>query len=266
MRAKNQASENQLRAKRSCNCSRFDVTFHSHAGVMRIRQQRRLGLQEPERPSKEEMKEMSSRSIVACVFALFLSACGGSSSEEVAVGGEQPSNIAPKSSSAVSEAVAAGNSAAPASKPEAGNRKATRAAPAPPEPVRPAIQPPPEPVYIVKDKNVVTTTTGLRYVDLITGKGMSPKRGQTAVVHYIGRLANETVFNDTHKKKHPLECTLGAGRFLRGWEEGLSSMKVGGKRKLIIPPRLGYGRAGNKKMGIPPNSYVIFEVELLAVR
>ena len=103
-------------------------------------------------------------------------------------------------------------------------------------------------------------------MDLITGKGMSPKRGQTAVVHYIGRLANETVFNDTHKKKHPLECTLGAGRFLRGWEEGLSSMKVGGKRKLIIPPRLGYGRAGNKKMGIPPNSYVIFEVELLAVR
>ena len=112
MRAKNQASENQLRAKRSCNCSRFDVTFHSHAGVMRIRQQRRLGLQKPERHSKEEMKEMSSRSIVACVFALFLSACGGSSSEEVAVGGEQPSNIAPKSSSAVSEAVAAGNSAA----------------------------------------------------------------------------------------------------------------------------------------------------------
>ena len=137
---------------------------------------------------------------------------------------------------------------------------------APIEPVRPAIQPPPEPVYIVKDKNVVTTPTGLRYVDLITGAGKSPKRGRTAVVRYVGRLANETIFDDSHKKEDPLECMLGAGRFLRGWEEGLSSMKVGGKRKLIIPPRLGYGRAGNKKMGIPPNSYVIFEVELVAVR
>ena len=86
------------------------------------------------------------------------------------------------------------------------------------------------------------------------------------MVRYVGRLANETIFDASHNKEDPLECMLGAGRFLRGWEEGLSSMKVGGKRKLIIPPRLGYGRAGNRKMGIPPDAYVICEIELLAVR
>ena len=138
--------------------------------------------------------------------------------------------------------------------------------PTAPQPVQPVIEQPPEPVYIVKDKGVVTTPTGLRYVDLVAGKGASPKRGQTAVVHYIGTLANDSVFDDSRKRKDPLECRMGTGRYLRGWEEGLSSMKVGGKRKLIIPPRLGYGRAGNRKMGRPPNAYVIFEVELMAVR
>lgn len=214
---------------------------------------------------------MSSRSIVACVFALSLSACGGSSNEENASGANQspaaPSQAASQApSQAATQQPEPAKTVAVASKPDAGAPKAAQARPSVPEPVRPVIQPPPEPVYIVKDKNVVTTPTGLRYVDLITGAGKSPKRGQTAVVHYVGRLANETVFDDSHKRKHPLECMLGAGRFLRGWEEGISSMKVGGKRKLIIPPRLGYGRAGNKKMGIPPNAYVIFEVELLAVR
>ena len=214
---------------------------------------------------------MTSRSIGACAFAFFLSACGGSSNEDHAGGAKQPPNPAGNSPAAASQPT--GQEARPPAKAGAASagttsdgRKAAQPKSAPIEPVRPAIQPPPEPVYIVKDKNVVTTPTGLRYVDLITGAGKSPKRGQTAVVRYVGKLANETVFDDSHKKEDPLECMLGAGRFLRGWEEGLSSMKVGGKRKLIIPPRLGYGRAGNKKMGIPPNSYVIFEVELVAVR
>ena len=214
---------------------------------------------------------MSSRSIAACAFAFFLSACGGSSNEDHAGGAKQPPNPAGNSPAAASQPT--GQDALPPAKVGAAiagtnseGRKAAQPKSAPIEPVRPAIQPPPEPVYIVKDKNVVTTPTGLRYVDLITGAGKSPKRGQTAVVRYVGRLANETVFDDSHKKEDPLECMLGAGRFLRGWEEGLSSMKVGGKRKLIIPPRLGYGRAGNRKMAIPPNAYVIIEIALLAVR
>ena len=214
---------------------------------------------------------MSSRSIAACAFAFFLSACGGASNEDHAGGAKQPPDPAGNSPAAASqpterEALSAAKVDTAIAGTNTDGRKAAQPKSAPIEPVRPAVQPPPEPVYIVKDKNVVTTPTGLRYVDLITGAGKSPKRGQTAVVRYVGKLANETVFDDSHKREDPLECMLGAGRFLRGWEEGLSSMKVGGKRKLIIPPRLGYGRAGNKKMGIPPNSYVIFEVELVAVR
>ncbi len=205
---------------------------------------------------------MSSRSTIACVFALLLSACGGSSTGEKAAGEkQQPPASSPATAQKTAPAAVATKSAAPAASP-----KAAAATPAPPKPVRPVIEQPPEPVYIVKDKGVVTTPTGLRYVDLVAGKGASPKRGQTAVVHYIGTLANDTVFDDTRTRKDPLECRMGTGRYLRGWEEGLSSMKVGGKRKLIIPPRLGYGRAGNRKMGIPPNAYVIFEIELLAVR
>ena len=217
---------------------------------------------------------MSSRSTIACVFALLLSACGGSTTGEKATGekatGEKQQP--PVSTSANTQKTApvpsAAQPAAVAGKPATGatGPKAAAASPAPPQPVRPVIEQPPEPVYIVKDKGVVTTPTGLRYVDLVAGKGASPKRGQTAVVHFVGTLANDSVFDDSRKRKDPLECRMGTGRYLRGWEEGLSSMKVGGKRKLIIPPRLGYGRAGNRKMGIPPNAYVIFEIELLAVR
>ena len=211
---------------------------------------------------------MSSRSTIACVFALLLSACGGSTTGEKATGAkQQPPASAAATPQKTAPAPSAKQAAAPAvaGKPATGP-KAAAASPAAPQPVRPVIEQPPEPVYIVKDKGVVTTPTGLRYVDLVAGKGASPKRGQTAVVHFIGTLANDSVFDDSRKRKDPLECRMGTGRYLRGWEEGLSSMKVGGKRKLIIPPRLGYGRAGNRKMGIPPNAYVIFEIELLAVR
>ena len=219
---------------------------------------------------------MSIRSAFACVFALLLSACGGSSTgdqstaEKAAGQKQQPPASAPATAQKTSPQAPAPQPAATTVAAEPGTAatspKASASSPPAPKPVRPVIEQPPEPVYIVKDKGVVTTPTGLRYVDLVAGKGASPKRGQTAVVHYIGTLANDSVFDDSRKRKDPLECRMGTGRYLRGWEEGLSSMKVGGKRKLIIPPRLGYGRAGNKKMGIPPNAYVIFEVELVAVR
>lgn len=210
---------------------------------------------------------MSSRTTVACLLALLLSACGGSTTEEKASGEEQQSPATVQKASPASPALQPeARPVAAASETDATSPKAAAATPAAPQPVLPPIPQPPEPVYIVKDKGVVTTPTGLRYVDLVAGKGASPKRGQTAIVHFVGTLANEAVFDDSRKRKDPLECRMGTGRYLRGWEEGLSSMKVGGKRKLIIPPRLGYGRAGNKKMGIPPNAYVIFEVELLAVR
>lgn len=108
------------------------------------------------------------------------------------------------------------------------------------------------------------TETGLKYVDEVVGTGASPSPGKTVKVHYTGRLENGTKFDSSLDRGQPYEFPIGMGRVIRGWDEGLMTMKVGGKRKLIIPPELGYG---SRDMGeIPPNSTLIFEVELLGVR
>lgn len=108
------------------------------------------------------------------------------------------------------------------------------------------------------------TETGLTYTDEVVGTGASPSPGRTVVVHYTGRLENGTKFDSSLDRGRPFEFPIGMGRVIRGWDEGVMTMKVGGKRKLIIPPELGYG---SRDMGkIPPNSTLIFEVELLEVR
>src|SRR6185436_838100 len=110
----------------------------------------------------------------------------------------------------------------------------------------------------------VTTPSGLKIQDLKVGDGPSPQMGQTVSVQYIGRLENGTEFNNSYKMPggKPVEFTL--GRVIEGWNEGLSTMKVGGKRKLYIPSNLAYGPAG--RPGIPPNSDLIFEIELLGIK
>jgi FKBP-type peptidyl-prolyl cis-trans isomerase FkpA len=108
------------------------------------------------------------------------------------------------------------------------------------------------------------TETGLKYVDEVVGTGASPSPGRTVTVHYTGRLENGAKFDSSLDRGQPFEFPIGMGRVIRGWDEGVMTMKVGGKRKLIIPPELGYG---SRDMGkIPPNSTLIFEVELLGVR
>jgi FKBP-type peptidyl-prolyl cis-trans isomerase len=110
----------------------------------------------------------------------------------------------------------------------------------------------------------IATTTGLRYVDEVVGNGASPSPGRIVTVHYTGWLENGTKFDSSVDRGQPLEFPIGTGRVIKGWDEGVMSMKVGGKRKLIIPPSLGYGA---RNLGrIPPNSTLIFEVELLGVR
>ncbi len=117
--------------------------------------------------------------------------------------------------------------------------------------------------------NAVTTSSGLQIIDTKTGTGASPRAGQTAVVHYTGWLyangAKGQKFDSSVDRNEPFAFPVGQGRVIRGWDEGVASMKVGGKRTLIIPPQLGYGARGAGGV-IPPNATLIFDVELLSVR
>ncbi|HEX8684607.1 MAG TPA: FKBP-type peptidyl-prolyl cis-trans isomerase [Ardenticatenaceae bacterium] len=113
--------------------------------------------------------------------------------------------------------------------------------------------------------NVVTTDSGLQYEDTQPGSGDEAKSGQSVSVHYRGFLKDGTMFDSSLKRNQPFEFRLGAGQVIRGWDEGVAGMKVGGRRTLIILPDLGYGARGAGGV-IPPNATLIFEVELLAVR
>ena len=115
------------------------------------------------------------------------------------------------------------------------------------------------------DEQVVETATGLGYVDLMEGTGARPKAGDTVSVHYTGWLKSGTKFDSSVDRGTPFEFPIGKGRVIKGWDEGVGSMKVGGKRKLIIPAHLGYGDRGAGG-AIPPGATLIFEVELLAIR
>ena len=115
----------------------------------------------------------------------------------------------------------------------------------------------------------VTTATGLQMIDTKVGTGASPRTNQTAVVHYTGWLYENGVkgkkFDSSVDRNEPFEFPVGAGRVIAGWDQGVATMKVGGKRTLIVPPQLGYGARGAGG-DIPPNATLIFDVELLGVK
>ena len=110
-----------------------------------------------------------------------------------------------------------------------------------------------------------TTATGLKYVDEVVGTGDSPKRGRMVSVHYTGTLENGTKFDSSVDRGQPYDFRLGVDPVIKGWEECLLTMKVGGKRQVIIPPELGYGATGRPPK-IPPNATLLFEIELLGVK
>ena len=111
----------------------------------------------------------------------------------------------------------------------------------------------------------ITTASGLKYTDLVVGTGATPQKGQTVTVHYTGTLENGKKFDSSLDRGTPADFRIGVGSVIPGWDEGLMSMKVGGKRRLTIPAALGYGRAG-RPPDIPGNSTLIFDVELLGVK
>ena len=114
----------------------------------------------------------------------------------------------------------------------------------------------------------VTTSSGLQYIDTQPGTGATPRKGQNVSVHYTGWLyangAKGKKFDSSVDRGQPFRFPVGAGRVIAGWDEGVGSMKVGGKRTLIIPPNLGYGARGAGGV-IPPNATLMFDVELLGV-
>jgi len=109
------------------------------------------------------------------------------------------------------------------------------------------------------------TNSGLEYIEILAGTGAQAVAGKTVSVHYTGKLPDGKVFDSSLTRGVPIDFPLGAGRVIKGWDEGIALMKVGGKAQLTIPPQLAYGERGASGV-IPPNATLIFDVELVAVK
>lgn len=115
------------------------------------------------------------------------------------------------------------------------------------------------------EEDLLTTDSGLQYVIQVEGSGEAPENGDLVKVHYTGTLEDGTKFDSSYDRGQPFEFALGRGQVIKGWDEGIALLKVGGKARLVIPPELGYGERGAGGV-IPPNATLIFEVELLEIK
>uniref|UniRef100_B8HUH5 Peptidyl-prolyl cis-trans isomerase n=1 Tax=Cyanothece sp. (strain PCC 7425 / ATCC 29141) TaxID=395961 RepID=B8HUH5_CYAP4 len=119
-------------------------------------------------------------------------------------------------------------------------------------------------IAMTSDADYTTTPSGLKYRDLVVGTGAMPKRGQQVIVQYTGTLMNGTKFDSSRDRGQPFQFRIGVGQVIKGWDEGVGTMRVGGQRELVIPPDLAYG---SRAVGgvIPANSTLKFDVELLGI-
>jgi peptidylprolyl isomerase len=122
----------------------------------------------------------------------------------------------------------------------------------------------PEAASELSEDALVTTDSGLQYVDIVEGTGAMPQTGQRVTVHYTGTLEDGTKFDSSRDRGRPFTFQIGVGQVIKGWDEGVGTMRVGGQRKLVIPPDLGYGSRGAGGV-IPPNATLLFDVELLRI-
>ncbi len=130
---------------------------------------------------------------------------------------------------------------------------------------KPAAAPQPKTPAKKKMSEPTTTPSGLKYVETTVGTGAVPQKGQTVEVHYTGTLENGKKFDSSRDRNQTFKFQIGTGQVIKGWDEGLSTMKVGGRRQLTIPPELGYGARGAGGV-IPPNAVLLFDVELIGVK
>lgn len=121
-----------------------------------------------------------------------------------------------------------------------------------------------EPAPTTTNETLITTDSGLQYVDLVEGTGAMPQAGQRVTVHYTGTLEDGTKFDSSRDRGRPFTFQIGVGQVIKGWDEGVATMRVGGQRKLVIPSDLGYGSRGAGGV-IPPNATLIFDVELIRI-
>lgn len=186
-------------------------------------------------------------SIRAVALCLLLTACGGAQKSDHTERNAANSHAAP----ATQSPPASSNASA---EPSASATSSPSAAPSAPQSV-----PPP------KGSKMVTSTTGLKYEELAIGTGASPIKGHRVQVHYTGWLADGSKFDSSRDRGKPYDFVLGVGSVIRGWDEAILTMKVGGRRKLTVPPHLAYGSAGRPPV-IPPNATLTFEVELVGAQ